>query len=99
MLKALPEPRPQVSKYAPKIEIIKINPDKIGAVIGSGGKTINKIIDETGVKIDIEEDGTVFIYSDDIDGARKAQSIIEEITREIHNRSNRSYRARTKHNE
>ena len=62
---------------------MKINPETIKDVIGSGGKTINKIIDETGVKIDIEEDGSVFIYSDDLDGARKAQSIIEEITRVI----------------
>ena len=61
MLKAIDRPRPNVSKYAPKIEIIKINPDKIRDVIGSGGKTINKIIEETGVKIDIEEDGTVYV--------------------------------------
>ena len=62
---------------------MKINPDKIKDVIGTGGKTINKIIDETGVKIDIQEDGTVFIYSDDAEKANKAQTIIEEITREI----------------
>ena len=62
---------------------MKINPEKIKDVIGSGGKTINKIIDETGVKIDIEEDGSVFIYSDNLDGAAAAQRIIEEITREI----------------
>ena len=83
MAPQIAEPRKEISKYAPKIITMKINPEKIKDVIGSGGKVINKIIDETGVKIDIEEDGTVFIYSDDIDGARKAQSIIEEITREI----------------
>ena len=58
MLKAIDKPRQNVSKYAPKIEVIKINPDRIRDVIGSGGKTINKIIDETHVKIDIEDDGT-----------------------------------------
>ena len=83
MAPQIAEPRAEISKYAPKIINMKINPDKIKDVIGSGGKVINKIIDETGVKIDIEEDGTVFIYSDDIEGARKAQSIIDEITREI----------------
>ena len=77
------EPRKEISKYAPKIISMKINPEKIKDVIGSGGKTINKIIDETGVKIDIEEDGSVFIYSDNLDGAQAAQRIIEEITREI----------------
>ena len=57
------EPRKQLSKYAPKIISIKINPEKIRDVIGSGGKTINKIIDETGVKIDTEQDGTIYISS------------------------------------
>ena len=61
MLKAISAPRPNLSKYAPKIETIKINPDKIRDVIGTGGKVINKIIEETGVKIDIEEDGTIFV--------------------------------------
>ena len=83
MAPQIAEPRKEISKYAPKIINMKINPEKIKDVIGSGGKVINKIIEETGVKIDIEEDGTVFIYSDDIEGARKAQTIIEEITREI----------------
>ncbi len=83
MAPQIAEPRNEISKYAPKIINMQINPEKIKDVIGSGGKVINKIIDETGVKIDIEEDGSVFIYSDDIEGARKAQSIIEEITREI----------------
>ena len=83
MLKALPEPRPQVSKYAPKIEIIKINPEKIGAVIGSGGKTINKIIDETGVKIDIEDDGTVYVAGVDQEMLDKAITIIESLTKDV----------------
>ncbi len=83
MAPQIAEPRKEISKYAPKIINMKINPDKIKDVIGSGGKVINKIIEETGVKIDIEEDGSVFIYSDNIDGAYKAKSIIEDITREI----------------
>ena len=83
MAPQIAEPRKEISKYAPKIVNMKINPDKIKDVIGSGGKVINKIIEETGVKIDIEEDGSVFIYSDNIDGAYKAKSIIEDITREI----------------
>ena len=83
MAPPISEPRAEISKYAPKIITMKINTDKIKDVIGSGGKVINKIIEETGVKIDIEEDGTVFIYSDDIEGAKSAQRIIEEITREI----------------
>ena len=83
MAPQISEPRAEISKYAPKIITMKINTDKIKDVIGSGGKVINKIIEETGVKIDIEEDGTVFIYSDDIEGAKSAQRIIEEITREI----------------
>lgn len=83
MLEVISEPRKELSPYAPKIITFNINPDKIKDVIGSGGKTINKIIDETGVKIDIQEDGTVFIYSDDSERAAKAQGIIDEITRDI----------------
>jgi polyribonucleotide nucleotidyltransferase len=83
MAPQIAEPRKEISPYAPKIINMRINPDKIKDVIGSGGKTINKIIEDTGVKIDIEDDGLVFIYSDDIESARKAQGIIEEITREI----------------
>ena len=83
ILKTIPEPRKEVSKYAPKIITTKIDVDKIKDVIGAGGKTINKIIDETGVKIDIEENGNVFIYSQDIENAKKALKIIEDITREI----------------
>lgn len=76
MLACLPEPRKTMSKYAPKIISFNIDPDKIGEVIGSGGKTINKIIDETGVKIDIEDDGRVMIASADEDKALKAKEII-----------------------
>ncbi len=83
LLKAIPEPRKELSKYAPKILSMTIPVDKIKDVIGAGGKTINKIIEQTGVKIDIEEDGKVFIYSEDIESARKAIKIVENITREI----------------
>lgn len=83
MLKAIDKPRANLSKYAPKIEIIKINPDKIRDVIGSGGKTINKIIEETGVKIDIEDDGTVFISGIDQENLDKAIQIIESLTKNV----------------
>ena len=83
MLKQIAEPRKEISKYAPKIVNMTISVDKIKDVIGAGGKTINKIIDETGVKIDIEEDGSVFIYSDDMNKALDAQGMIEDIVREI----------------
>ncbi len=83
MAPQISEPRKEISKYAPKIINIKINPDKIKDVIGTGGKVINKIIEDTGVKIDIEEDGSVFIYSDSLDSAKDAQRIIEDITKEI----------------
>ena len=83
MAPVISEPRPEISKYAPKIISMKIEVDKIKDVIGSGGKTINKIIEETGVKIDIEEDGTVYIYSDDISKAVNAQAMVEDIVREI----------------
>ena len=83
MLKQLPAPRPEISKYAPSIINTTIKVDKIRDVIGPGGKMINKIIDETGVKIDIEEDGRVFIYSTDSEAGKKALAMIEEIVREI----------------
>ena len=82
MLEVLPEPRKELSKYAPKIVTFNIDPDKIRDVIGSGGKTINKIIDETGVKIDINDDGTVCIASSDVDSIARAKAIIEDIVRE-----------------
>jgi len=77
------EPRKEVSKYAPRIVNTTIKVDKIKDVIGPGGKMINKIIDATGVKIDIEEDGKVFIYSTDEGKAREALAMIEDIVREI----------------
>ena len=83
MLKQIAEPRSNISRYAPKIINFKINPEKIKDVIGSVGKTINKIIAETGVKIDIEEDGTVFIYAQESENAKKAQEIIDGIARDI----------------
>ena len=83
MLDALPAPRPHLSKYAPKIIHFFINPEKIGEVVGPRGKMINKIIEETGVKIDIEDDGSVFIATTDDAAAQKARSIIEGIVREL----------------
>lgn len=83
MLKEIGEPRKEISKYAPRIINTTISVDKIKDVIGPGGKMINKIIGETGVKIDIEEDGSVFIYSVDTDSAKKALKMIEDITRQI----------------
>ncbi|RIN88498.1 polyribonucleotide nucleotidyltransferase [Mammaliicoccus sciuri] len=82
MLETLREPREELSQYAPKIEIMHIKPDKIRDVIGPGGKKINEIIDETGVKLDIEQDGTVFIGSKDKEMIDCARQIIEDITRE-----------------
>lgn len=81
MLATISEPREKLSKYAPKISVIKINPDKIRDVIGPGGKQINKIIDETGVKIDTEQDGTIYIASPDEDMIARAKQIIEDIVR------------------
>lgn len=82
MLSAIPEPRNELSQYAPKIKTMKIHPDKIRSVIGPSGKNINKIIEETGVKIDIEQDGTVFISGLDVEMIDKALSHIEENVRE-----------------
>ncbi|MDN5307843.1 MAG: polyribonucleotide nucleotidyltransferase [Eubacteriaceae bacterium] len=77
------EPRAEISPYAPRIIKMQIKPEKIRDVIGSGGKVINKIIDETGVKIDIEDDGQVFIASVDTASANRAKEIIENIVREL----------------
>ena len=82
MLKVLPEPRTELSKYAPKIISFTIDPDKIREVIGSGGKTINKIIDETGVKIDITDDGTVFIATADQEMSEKAKKMVLAIAKD-----------------
>ncbi len=83
MKPVIAEPRKEVSEYAPRIVTTKINTDKIKDVIGPGGKMINKIIDETGVKIDIEEDGQVFIYSTDNEKAEQALEMIEDIAKDI----------------
>lgn len=83
MLSTIGQPRKELSEYAPKILMMSINPDKIRDVIGPSGKQINKIIEETGVKIDIEQDGTVFISSVDEEMNQKAKKIIEDIVREV----------------
>ena len=83
MLAAIPEPRKVMSPYAPRIITLHINPEKIRDVIGPGGKMINQIIDETGVSIDIEDDGSVFITSVDETSAQKAVEWIKNITREV----------------
>ena len=79
MLKAIPEPRKELAKTAPKMIQMKINPDKIREVIGSGGKVIQKITADTGCKIDIDDDGNIFIASEDIEACRAARQTIENI--------------------
>lgn len=83
MVDTIGEPKGDLSPYAPKIITMTINPDKIRDVIGPSGKQINKIIDETGVKIDIEQDGTVFIGSTESEQNEKAKKIIEDLVREV----------------
>lgn len=83
MLEEIPEPREELSPYAPRILTMQINPDKIRDVIGSGGKVINKIIEQTGVTIDIEDSGMVYIASADSKAAKEAQDIIENIVHEV----------------
>ncbi|MFS0782252.1 polyribonucleotide nucleotidyltransferase [Bacillus sp. 1P06AnD] len=83
MLATLGKPREELSKYAPKILTMTINPDKIRDVIGPSGKQINKIIEETSVKIDIEQDGTIFISSTVEENNRRAKQIIEDLVREV----------------
>ncbi|MBO0927363.1 polyribonucleotide nucleotidyltransferase [Staphylococcus sp. 30400_3112M30941] len=82
MLQTIDQPRAELSAYAPKVVTMTIKPDKIRDVIGPGGKKINEIIDETGVKLDIEQDGTIFIGAVDQAMINRAREIIEEITRE-----------------
>lgn len=79
MLRTIPEPRKELAASAPKMIQIKIDPDKIREVIGSGGKTIQKITADTGCKIDIEDDGNIFIASEDIEACRAARETIENI--------------------
>ncbi|WP_195573255.1 polyribonucleotide nucleotidyltransferase [Paenibacillus sp. 1001270B_150601_E10] len=83
MMEIIQQPRETLSPYAPKILTMNINPDKIRDVIGAGGKVVNKIIEETGVKIDIEQDGRIFIASPSQEGNERAREIIEGIVREI----------------
>src|SRR3989344_1941729 len=83
MSKVISEPRKDLSPYAPRIITIVINPDKIRDVIGPGGKMINKIIAETGVSIDIEDDGRVFVTSENAEGMEKAVNWIKELTHEV----------------
>ncbi|MBO5777770.1 MAG: polyribonucleotide nucleotidyltransferase, partial [Clostridia bacterium] len=83
MMEALDAPRAELSAWAPKIVSFAVDPDKLGDIIGKGGKTINKIIEETGVKIDISEDGTVFVASNDSAAIKKARTIIENIVRDV----------------
>jgi len=80
---AIPEPRKEMSQYAPRIITMQINPEKIRNVIGTGGKIINEIIDETGVQIDIEDDGMIFITSPDEASAEKAKKWIDNLTHEV----------------
>lgn len=83
MLATIPKVREDMSKHAPRVSVMHISPKKIGTVIGTGGKTINKIIEETGVEIDIDDDGTVMISGTDPIGAEKAMKIIEGLTHEV----------------
>lgn len=83
MLSTIPKVREDMSKHAPRVSVMHIPPKKIGTVIGTGGKTINKIIEDTGVEIDIDDDGTVMISGTDPVGAEKAMKIIEGLTHEV----------------
>ncbi|MCR4418946.1 MAG: polyribonucleotide nucleotidyltransferase [Clostridia bacterium] len=83
MLAVIDKPRPEISPLAPRILRIKVDPDKIRDIIGPGGKIIKKIIDETGAKIDIEDDGTVFIAAADGEAGRRTVEIIEALTKEV----------------
>ena len=85
MLEEIPEPRAELSKWAPRCIAMRVDPDKVRVVIGPGGKTINKIIDDTGVDIDISEDdlGLITIYSPDMDSAEAAKQQIELLTAEV----------------
>ena len=80
--KTIASPRSELSPHAPRVETVKINPAKIGMLIGPGGKVINGIIEETGAEIDIEDDGTVFVTSATPEGMKKALALIQEVTYE-----------------
>lgn len=83
MLAEIPEPRAELSPYAPRIISMKIDPEKIRVIIGPGGKTINAIVEKTGVKIDIEDDGTLFIAAPDMQSAEAGLAEIELLTKEV----------------
>ena len=83
MLKVISAPRSQLSQFAPRIDKLSINPEKIRDVIGPGGKIINKIIEETGVEIDIEPDGTVMIFSNNPEANKEALEAVKNLTREV----------------
>ena len=83
MLEVISEPAPDLSPYAPRVMTIKIPVDKIREVIGTGGKVVNRIIEETGVVIDIEDDGSIFVSSKDVDGIQRAIKMIEDIIHEF----------------
>ena len=83
MLETISEPNSELSPYAPRMIMMTIHPDKIREVIGAGGKTIKKIVDETGAKIDIEDDGSLFITAVDQDAAEKAKNLIEGLVKEV----------------
>jgi polyribonucleotide nucleotidyltransferase len=83
MLLALPAPRPEISEFAPRVLTMKINPEKIGKVIGPGGKDIKRIQEQSGATIDIEDDGTVTIFAPTVEGAEVARQAIEQITEEV----------------
>jgi polyribonucleotide nucleotidyltransferase len=83
MLEEIKEPRKNLSKYAPRIITVKVDPEDVRIVIGSGGKTINGIVDKTGAKIDIEDDGTIYVAGADLEAAEKAVHMIEMLLKEI----------------
>ncbi|MEW6623231.1 MAG: polyribonucleotide nucleotidyltransferase [Bacillota bacterium] len=83
MLEVLPEPRPELNPYAPRIMRLQVDPEKIRDIIGPGGKIIKKIIEQTGAKIDIEDDGTVFIAAVDGQAGKEAKKLITSITQEV----------------
>lgn len=83
MYSVIPEPRPQLSPWAPRIVVLKINPEKIGALIGPGGRVINDIIAQTGTEIDVEDDGTVYVTSGSEEVMKKALSMVKQVTREL----------------
>jgi len=83
MLEVIPAPRPEVSPRAPRIFVMEINPDKIGEVIGPGGKTVKKITAETGAQIQIEQTGKIYIAAPDGESGERARQMIEALTKEV----------------